>query len=299
MIVYGPPKGHLRIVKSIPNPKANRIVAALESVLKSSEPSLMRFLRSMWDDQQNGITYADIRDAILEGVIDEDWLKQWQQQYASFVVEKLRPKWLDAMKDAVDAQLSEHDGFDFDLTQPEINNWIETHGTKLAVGLSKVQHEAIKSVVQQAAVGNFGPDELARAIRPMVGLTPRQARACEKYYEALREDGMKAPDARAKAANYAANAHRYRAQNIARTELVTAFNQGADQGVRQAQQQGYVGQMKKKWLTAEDERVCNECGPLDEVETGMDDSFPDGPALPPHHPLCRCVVIYEEVSSTG
>lgn len=39
------------------------------------------------------------------------------------------------------------------------------------------------------------------------------------------------------------------------------------------------------WRTAEDERVCEHCGPLDNT------IIPFGGALPPAHPRCRCWVV--------
>lgn len=39
------------------------------------------------------------------------------------------------------------------------------------------------------------------------------------------------------------------------------------------------------WRTAEDERVCDVCGPLDDTEVEF------GGALPPAHPNCRCWVV--------
>jgi hypothetical protein len=44
-----------------------------------------------------------------------------------------------------------------------------------------------------------------------------------------------------------------------------------------------IGQVWTRWETAEDERVCPECGPLD----GKDWPAHEGPQ-PPLHNLCRC-----------
>ena len=94
---------------------------------------------------------------------------------------------------------------------------------------------------------------------------------------------------------------RYRAVRIARTETIWAFNEGA---VIAYKQTGVVNQVE--WLTAEDERVCQWCDPMDgRIQTlgqnffQMGDSFKgrDGGTLtfkaeaiehPPLHPQCRC-----------
>ena len=94
-----------------------------------------------------------------------------------------------------------------------------------------------------------------------------------------------------------------RAKNIARTETIWAFNEGAVQGYRQS---GVV--IGKEWLTAEDERVCEWCGPMDGKVELLDNDFwkmgdefegRDGGVLrfqtenighAPLHPQCRCSI---------
>ncbi|MDR2650599.1 MAG: phage head morphogenesis protein [Clostridiales bacterium] len=70
--------------------------------------------------------------------------------------------------------------------------------------------------------------------------------------------------AREVAARYAGQQHRQRAMTIARTELAAAYNQGAYEAVRDAREKGLIGDCRKIWLTAADERVCAKCGALDE-----------------------------------
>jgi SPP1 gp7 family putative phage head morphogenesis protein len=298
LLYYGPARGHLRVLKAMREPtKDHPVVLALSAVLASEEPELIRWLRSLWDKQSNDITYGQIRDAILDGTLSVDFLKQWQQDYTELIVEKMAPRWRDAMQDAAEAQPVHKRGFVFDPGAQAVNDWIEQHGTELAVNLSETQHRGLQAVIQQAANGAFGPDELARVIRPLIGMAPRNMKACERYYEGLRKEGMRANEALKRAMNYAATAHRARAQSIARTELVSAFNRGAHESILQAQQQGYISKVKKRWLTAEDERVCDVCGPMDGIAVGQDEDFPGGYDLPGAHPMCRCVVVYEEVDS--
>ena len=84
--------------------------------------------------------------------------------------------------------------------------------------------------------------------------------------------------------------------------LATAYNQGADEGIRQAQAEGLLGPMLKVWRTSGDDAVCDMCVALDGTEIGMDDSFayagkllfPEQRLLPPAHPRCACAVEYIE-----
>lgn len=57
-----------------------------------------------------------------------------------------------------------------------------------------------------------------------------------------------------------------------------------------------IGDCKKTWITADDERVCPLCGAMDGESVNMNAFFSNGVKLPPAHPQCRCAVAYEEVS---
>lgn len=78
-----------------------------------------------------------------------------------------------------------------------------------------------------------------------------------------------------------------RAMVIARTETNKAANQGALSGFRAS---GVVE--GKLWVTAEDDRVSEECQEnADAGEIGLDEDFPSGDDSPPVHPNCRCTII--------
>lgn len=289
-------KPRLVVVKRIgASTPGRKILDVLSNYLKAQEPKVAVWLRNAWNAEQGAVTYNELRDAILAGELSLDYLRQWQEDYARFVNEVLAPYWLDAMAAANRLLEKEYEGFVFDATGAGVVRWIDEHGTKLIKDLSQAQHEAIQELVKRAAaMGEFGPDELSRVIRPLIGMVPREAVAVERYYEALRKDGLKADEARKRAMNYAGRVHRHRAMRIARTELAFGYNRGADEGVRQAQAKGYMGPVYKRWLTAHDERTCEICGPLDEVKVPQNSVFPSGFWLPPAHPHCRCAVAYEE-----
>lgn len=73
-----------------------------------------------------------------------------------------------------------------------------------------------------------------------------------------------------------------RAEVISRTEILRASNQGALYVYRQYQVK------RVRWLTAEDERVCDTCGPLHGRIFPIDE-IPFGGA--PAHPRCRCFIV--------
>lgn len=97
---------------------------------------------------------------------------------------------------------------------------------------------------------------------------------------------------------------RSQAETIARTEIVKASNHGVMDAYRQT---GFV--TKKMWYTAEDEKVCEFCAPMDGKIVGIDQNYFDkgdqmtgliGGKLdmdyeaietPPLHANCRCTIV--------
>jgi hypothetical protein len=83
---------------------------------------------------------------------------------------------------------------------------------------------------------------------------------------------------------------------IARTELAFAYNEGAYRDIRQAQEQGTLGDMVKVWVTAGDDRVCPICEGVDSEQVNINAYFSNGIFIPPAHPHCRCGVEYKELA---
>lgn len=287
---------------------------ALRAFLDANEPRLVLFLVTFWNNQERAITYKELREAILAGDIDPEWLEQWQQDYSVFVTTYLQPLWLAAIDSAAnDLQewLKANNRTDvmdwFDPVADGIKEWVSQRAAEFVTNSSQEQMDAIRAVVQRAAVmEDMTVDKLARAIRPMVGLTKQQAVANMNYYQTLLKNGISETKARDLSIRYAARQHRYRGYNIARTELSFSFNKGADDGARQAQEYGVLGDLEKVWDAAEDERTCPICGALDGQRIAMDEEFdfptklaatnPGIRRTPPAHPSCRCGVKYVEVT---
>lgn len=277
----------------------------LRSFLDPREPALAYFLVRTWNNQSKAITYKELREAILSGEISAEYIEQWQQDYARFVIKYMEPRWTEALKAGANEYLHRFPAFNFDPMGRGVLEWTEDRAAMFITNCTNTQIEGLRAVVRQAAtLENMVVDQLARAIRPLVGLTRDQSVANLKYYTKLIEKGVKEKRAQYLASQYAAKQHRYRSMNIARTELAFSYNKGADIGIRQAQEAGYMGEMVKIWSTADDERQCEWCSSLDGKRIAMDEEFdfktrlrtPGIRLTPPAHPSCRCVVLYEEVS---
>ena len=289
------------IAKTAPSIGRQRLIELIDR----KEPRVVRFLTRLWRQQQSDITYAELRQMILTGQIDEATIERWRQDYSRFVVEDLMPQWREMIDGAVGAFAERWPTWSFDPNTEQIAEYTARHAAELVTNSTGQQIEAIRSMVQRAAtVQDITVDQLAHIIRPTIGLYKGQAVANLNYYNAVKttlindHPRMRADTvekrAREAAIKYAEKQHRYRAHMIARTELAFGYNNGEYNSIRQAQAAGYLGRMLKRPSTADDERVCVICRALEREMVDIDQPFSNGMMMPPFHPHCRCGVDYLE-----
>lgn len=304
----------------------------LRSFLDEKEPELAYFLQSLWHNQGKAITYKELREALLSKEMKPEWLEEWQQDYSRFVQDRLLPFWMEAMEAGTKELPDMRSGWYFNPMAEGAQQWARQRGAAFVTNSTRAQLDGLRAVIGHSVVDKMTVDELARAVRPMIGLTYQQAVANANYLQSMLESGMSEQKAAEKAILYAARQHRYRGYNIARTELAFSYNQGALQGARQAQAQGYLGEVVKVWRTANDDipstspnyrryrnqglkprrtsrgmaigRTCETCESLDGMRIELDADFPFRTKLtmpgiqegPPVHPSCRCSIQIVEIS---
>ena len=280
------------------------VLQQLRSFLDANEPGLVRFLLNTWQSQGKAITYKELREAILAGDIDPQVLEDWMQDYARFVTKHMMPAWEKAIAAGADSLAAASRGWRFNPMADAVRTWTETHSAEFITNVTSTQLDGLRAVVRRAAVlEHTSVDDLARTIRPLIGLTKPQAEANMRYFDKLRASGTSPKRARDLSIRYAARQHRHRAFSIARTELATSYNVGAYEGTKQAQAEGLMGETVKVWCTAEDERTCTRiCAPLEGTEVEMNQEFQVANTTwstrltAPAHPGCRCAILYVEVS---
>lgn len=266
------------------------ILARLSGFIDYESPRLAEFLYGMWRDESQAITYRELREAILDGSLSLEYLRQWQQDYSRFIVEAYTPIAERAIAQAA-ADLRTEYGVNFhDPTAPKIDSFIQERGGQLIREVTTEQYKAVNTLVRQAALTNtMTVDQMARAIRPCVGLTQRQAQTTKHFYQSLIDDGYSEKRAHERQLVYAAKVHRRRAALIAQTELAFAYNAGWHATVEQNIEDGILPPgTRKQWVTAEDEKVCPICGAMHGEEVLWDEPFSNGSDYPPAHPNCRC-----------
>lgn len=294
--------------------QAEEVLGRLKSFLDGDFEEPVRILHGFWKDQQDAISYQELREAVKAGVLDKEVYKAWSRDYSILVSRKLRPLWENAIfAGSLNQSALSGVSHNFNIKAPRVMEWIQKRGAAFVTAVSEEQKQAIQALLAKKIVESHTVDELARFIRPCIGLTKGQAKANLRYYDnvvaTLKKDHprMKAESiekkAREAAAKYAERQHRQRAMTIAQTESAFAYNWGAHEEILQAQAQGLMGKTIKRWCTSGDDQVCSTCQAFEGMELDMDKGFPfhgrrlfvGQDMLPPAHPRCACAVEYIEV----
>lgn len=185
--------------------------------------------------------------------------------------------------------------FDFNRVNEAAAAWARTQAGENIDGVTDETLAGIRAVLGDAFDAGWSSQKTARAIRSSIGLTERQSSAVVAFAERLADLDPPLSDEKlwGRVDRYADAQQAARALTIARTELAQAATQGQLHLWKQAAADGLIrgGAMRKVWLTAGDERMCDECESLGEEDpVGIDEAFSTGDDGPPAHPNCRCAV---------
>jgi hypothetical protein len=267
----------------------------LNRFLVDAEPEVATFVKALWADMSKEISSPIAGQMISQRSVPASIIEIWDRQYADFIDGVLSQKWAESMR-AGESNLASKWRL---LTPANINTWMDNRGPALFDGLITQQSRSLNQMIRFFATeAPLAQDTLASIISPAVGLTEKQSKALTGHFNALTEAGASEDSIRLSMSARASKFQRARADMIARTELASAYNGGIDVAIRQGIDDGvFEGEVQKVWRTQDDERVCPICGPLDETSVDMGDSFSSlgfTGDVPPAHPMCRCVVLYED-----
>ena len=270
----------------------------LDEYLRSLGEEPIRWLAREVSGWGNEFSYDEITAAIEAGRLDE--LIDWQDRYAKIINDTLSPMWLAAIVAA--AKAATKGTIILSDSNDNVRFWMKNRGGELITQISEESRRAIMNLITRGQMLRMAPRDVAKEIRPLIGLTDRQIRANQKYrrkvYETHIAHGMSELKAAAKAdkaaQKYAGKQHRYRAETIVLTENSFAYNRGAHIGVSQAIADGYMGKCEMIWTTAGTNRVCSRCMKLRGKVVGTTED--SGVTIPPLHPRCRCAIIYDRAS---
>lgn len=182
----------------------------------------------------------------------------------------------------------------FDAANPRIQNWIENHIGELVQNIRTSTQNGIQQIITTAINQGIPPRDSAKLIKKIVGLNDRQVTAVLNRRKKLMESGFKGDKLEEKIEAYTQKQLKYRSEMIARTETMTANNQGQMEVMQQNADAGLFdrSKAKKKWIVTPYDRVCKICAPMHGKKVGLDEEFKlrDGKtvSVPPAHPNCNC-----------
>ena len=180
----------------------------------------------------------------------------------------------------------------FDITNPLATEAAGTITADLVRQVSLETKKSLRTVIQQAFRDRLPPAATARRIKPLIGLTSRQAQAVRNFRARLVASGLKAELVDARAARYSAKLLRQRSYLIARTETIRSLSAGQQAAWRTARNAGRIPKTSlQRWSVVGDDRLCPICIALSGVKRKIGQQFPGGISHPPAHPACRCTLV--------
>jgi len=184
----------------------------------------------------------------------------------------------------------------FTIVNPAASTAARTQGARLVTVVTNETRTAIRALTASAFPEGIAPRELAKLIKPMIGLNTRQVQAVLNYRTDLLRSELSAAVIEAKGNLYAKKLLQQRALNIARTETIDAATAGQLAAWKDAAAAGLLNtdRTSRVWSAASDARTCERCAFMDEQEVPFDAPFIDDAGseiwAPTLHPSCRCSV---------
>ena len=192
----------------------------------------------------------------------------------------------------------------FNFIDQRASDYARLRSAQLVTSINESNRLAIRQVISTAFTGPRTVDQTARALRDIVGLHPRWARAVERFRETNMQnfirDGMTVDNATSlvdeMAGKYRKKLIRRRSEMIARTEVQQAQNFGRQASWQASDRSGLLdARSEKEWRTApRGSRYgppCDVCTRLQGQRVPWNGSFSNGYSMPPAHPHCRCTAV--------
>ena len=127
------------------------ILKKLEDYLKTASSEPVELLCGFWKDQSNAITYQELRQAVLDGELDEKTADEWMQDYSLLVQGKLNGMWQNAIIAGSTSQpiIQALADMDYIFSTKQVLGWIQERGAELVTQCTDTQKEAIKVFLER------------------------------------------------------------------------------------------------------------------------------------------------------
>jgi hypothetical protein len=257
--------------------------------LRLSPQMRIAFLRAMT---------ADIDMAALESAIARGDLTTINQLLVipSAVQQEIAQVLTPAVAGGMETAASVFAATDFVANNPYVLQYAEHQAATLIQYLTESQRQMVHDILARGFQVALTPQEMAAEIARMVGLLPQHALAVLNFRLGLVEQGLSQARIERLADAYASRLRQYRANNIARTETMSALNAGEQQANEVLARAGVIDTIEyvKGWLIVSSDKTCMRCRLMNGQKVEIGESFVDpstGARLkaPPLHSSCRCI----------
>lgn len=166
-------------------------------------------------------------------------------------------------------------GFGLDLTSELVLDRIRSDAGRLVVAVGQDTITSIRAILSRNYLDGLGTRAAGRVIRSVVGLLPSHAVAVGNYALGLENAGVPEPRRGHFVETYARRLLAYRAENIARTETISAAHAGQLEGWLEMANRGAIDRRRARlvWDVKEDDRLCPWCAPMDGQTVGLGEMF--------------------------
>lgn len=191
----------------------------------------------------------------------------------------------------------------FDYTDPRALEWAKKQSAQLVTAVTDSTRRNIQFIIGDGFTRNLTVKEISKNLSEFIGLNERQAFSYQKFInnldEQVRAGKITTAQMRKMSERQYKKMIKYRAQMIARQEIIMAENNGRYLGFTQAVENGWADpKSMKRWSASTDERTCEICGPMNGKSVQWDKPYPNGVFNPPAHIMCRCTISLLEPDSS-
>jgi hypothetical protein len=185
----------------------------------------------------------------------------------------------------------------FDVLNPKVIEAVRALDSRVVNTLKEEIRETFKAFVENGLRLGKNPKEIAREIRPLVGMSSTQVENAEKFRAKLEAKGLPAAKIDKQVATYQRKAIALNANTNARTATVDSLKLGQHLSWEDAAAKGIVDKalLFKTWVTVGDDRVRDEHEALNGQSVHFDNAFSNGDVIPGESAFnCRCVLSYRQ-----
>ena len=188
-------------------------------------------------------------------------------------------------------------GLDFDPSDKKLLRAAKLRARKSARLITNESRQALKETIKEYSKQGLTPRQIRSRVRPMLGLTRRQAYSLRHQEKLMRAKGASHAQIQKKLKGLSKRYAKQRSSYIARFEGLGASQQGADTVISTAMAEGDIEHVEKKWIRAARDS-CQICRRLNGQRVEFNARFIDPKTKkrydnpPDPHGNCRCGLHY-------